>query len=70
MSVGSPIDLSLLLPRSCDAPPLWTMHANLTGKESGWAYGHIINDSAHEGYFPQAVLKEVRTWAGPRPQSV
>lgn len=30
------------------------------GKESGWAYGHIINDSAHEGYFPQAVLKEVK----------
>lgn len=30
------------------------------GKESGWAYGHIIDDSSHEGYFPQAVLKEVK----------
>lgn len=30
------------------------------GKESGWAYGHIIDDTSHEGYFPQAVLKEVK----------
>lgn len=30
------------------------------GKESGWAYGHIIDNSSHEGYFPQAVLKEVK----------
>jgi len=38
-------------------------HVTLTwtdGKESGWAYGHIIDDSSHEGYFPQAVLKEVK----------
>lgn len=29
------------------------------GKEHGWAYGHVVDDTAKEGYFPQDLLVEV-----------
>lgn len=29
------------------------------GKEHGWAYGHVVDDVAKEGYFPQDLLAEV-----------
>merc|ERR1712232_441085 len=30
------------------------------GQESGWAYGQAVDDPDKMGYFPQAVMKEVK----------